>query len=470
MTHIFVAPIERKNFGWLLSPDSSIGVKRVQLEGYAIPNPEGSLLAVWRTDPAMSGGLPEVLICGDGEREDWVAWITTYAKGLRPISSFCRVLEWSEAKGLLDKAEVLETGRLSWALSGLVLGEVLAASNLTDVQLESLPTAALTSTLSFAVFRSYLVFGYEHVEAVEGAWSVVRVIAGQKERSVPVEVTARVCKTVLEAAGAETLNDRSVRDDLAIECCRALIRDSKDVPKSFYSLPGFADAYSAMEGAREARVIGFTKFLGAVRQFTRPSDTLANMAIGYLASRIAPGTILHSSLLENVSKVQADVLLWYGFFAGLPASREGELFQAKTRLGVDMPLAARRVLRELQRSPRILSRPSADVSFFELVALGRAGKSVIDSLPRYTNSVLLVELLPGVDVATGLPHRQAAEVRGREVPPATLRDLGVAIDTLRDIHRQLANATSSRIEQAPARIQPEPKKALKRSAPRKKKV
>ncbi|MBL8256812.1 MAG: hypothetical protein JNJ62_09440 [Pseudoxanthomonas mexicana] len=470
MTYIFVAFIERRNFGSLLSPDSSINVKRIQLEGYAIPNPGGSLLAIWGTDPAISGGLPEVLICGDREREDWVAWITTYAKGLRPISSFCRVLEWSEAKGLLDKTEVLEAGRLSWAFSGLILGEVLAASNLADSQLESLPTAALTSTLSFAVLRSYLVFGYEHVEAVEGAWSSVRAIAGQKERSVPAEVTARVCRIVLEAAGAETLNDRRVRDDLAIECCRALIRDLKNVPKSFYALPGFSGAYSAMEGAREARVIGFARFLDAVTQLAKPNDMLANMAIGYLASRIAPGTILHSSLLESVSKVQADVLLWYGFFAGLPASREGELFQAKARLGVDMPLAARRVLRELQRSPRILSRPSADVSLFELVALGRAGKSAIDSLPRYTNSVLLVELLPGVDVATGLSHRQSAEVRSREIPPGTLRDLSVAIDTLRDIHRQLAGVTSPRVEQAPARTQVEPKKALKRSPPRKKKV
>lgn len=470
MTQIFVASIERKNFGWLLSPDPSINVKRLQLEGYSIPDPGSSLLAVWSTDPATSGGLPEVLICGDREREDWVAWITTYAKGLRPISSFCRVLEWSEAKGLLDKTAVLESGRLSWAFSGLILGEVLAASNLTDSQLEGLPTAALTSTLSFAVLRSYLVFGYEHVEAVESAWSVVRVIAGQKERSVPAEVTARVCKTVLEAAGAETLNDRRLRDELAVKCCRALIRDSRDVPKSFYALPGFADAYSAMEGAREARVVEFTKFLDASRAFSRPNDLMANMAIGYLASRIAPGTILHSSLLESVSRTRADVLLWYGFFAGLPASREGELFQTRTRLGVDMPLAARRVLRELQRNPRILSRPSADVSLFELVALGRAGKSVIDSLPRYTNSVLLVELLPGVDVATGISHRQSAEVKSREVPLGTLRDLGAAIDALRDIHRQLVGVTSPRVEQAPAPTQAESKKALKRSPPRKKKV
>lgn len=470
MNELFVASIERKNFGWLLAPDPSVNVRRMSLDGASLPDPGSSLLAIWSTDPRMTGALPDVLICGDREREDWIAWITTYAKILRPISSFCRVLELSEARGLLGTSEALELGRLSWAFSGLVLGEVLAASNLADSQLETLPTAAFTSTLSFAVIRAYAVLRFEHVEAVESAWRTVRFIAGQKERSVPADVTARVCRIVLAAAGVETLNDRRLSENaLAVETCSVLISDARSVPRAFRAMPGFSAAYAAMEGPREMRVIEFSKFLESSKSSLRESDRLAHMAIGFLASRVAPGTILHASLLDGVSKLHAEVLLWYGFFAGLPSSREGELFQSRSRLGTEMPLAARRVLKELQRKPQIFSKPTADVSLFELVALGRTGKPVIDSLPRFTNSILLVELLPGVDVAIGISHKQHAETRSVGVAPAALKDLGAAIDSLREVHRQLMGGANPGVAPSAERSPSSPRKPVKRAPSKKKK-
>jgi hypothetical protein len=164
--------------------------------------------------------------------------------------------------------------------------------------------------------------------------------------------------------------------------------------------------------------------------------------LGYLASRIAPGTIKHASVLSPVSNRYPTAILWYGFCAGF-ADGDFSLPNISERRSVDFPLSARRVIRELFRVEPAWGFPVCDIGYLELMALSRTGGDPFDGLIRTTQGSVIVELLPGVCTSVNVFSKpplnpQDRESRDREI----IFTMGKQIECLRETYKNLINSDS----------------------------
>ncbi len=450
MNTVYFCPVERRNFGDLLSLE---GVSHLSLRSardleslFPQPSLEDSLLAVWTLDPKSGAELPDLLVCRDGTASDWAAWITTFSAKIRPFSAFTRLIERSVVENLARAARTPALDRLTWAVSGLVLGEVLAASGLPDKSLETMAANACESTLSFAMFRAAAAYSnFQWWAQLVEAWEFVRQATRQHSRLVESSAVARVCATIIQAANLGDANallgpgDRSV-----VHACREIIASPESAPSTLSALPEFAAISERMYGPREDRVVAFSDL---IRGLDRPSSVdgeLTSLLLGYVASRIAPGTIQHSAVLGPIVRRYPAALLWYGFCAGLGGLESNPKNTVGARRStLDLPASARRVARDLLRLDPILAPPNCDIAFFELLALSRTGADPLAGLIRTTQGTATIELAPAVYTVVNVSSKLGLEVQSRTAKERDLiAAMGGHIDRLRELHSDLVKSDS----------------------------
>jgi hypothetical protein len=412
--------VERRNFGELLSVE---GVSRLNLTSARdfdsllhLSLAENSVVAVWPQDPGMGNQLPALLVCKDGTEEDWAAWITTFGAKIRPFSAFMRLITRSEFENLATGARTPTLDRLTWPVAGLILGEVLAASHLPDKSLESLPANASESTLSFAMFRAAATYSsFRQWDQLVDAWELVRQATRQHLRPVESASVANVCRIIMAAAklsdAPKLLNLEGMR---VAEACREVITSPGYAPLGLSTIPQFSSIEERMHGPREDRVVAFSEFVRTIGSPASADGELTPLMLGYLASRIAPGTIQHSSVLGPVTHRHATALLWYGFCAGLGGA-EGSTRNGigGTRSAMDLPASARRVARDLLRPEPLLAAPTCDIAYLELLALSRSDNDPLAGLIRTTQGTARIELAPAVCTVVNVPSKSGIEGLGR---------------------------------------------------------
>ena len=187
-------------------------------------------------------------------------------------------------------------------------------------------------------------------------------------------------------------------------------------PDQRHTLP---EAFSLMEGPREQRVAAFEHVSSTVMQGDARSAMSRAFLLGYLASRIAPGTLEHLSLLRPLENRLPGVMLWYGLCAGL--SGGNELVQ---RLGS----VGNRIVRELRRRESVFDAPRSDVSIAELTVLKRSSdQNAVSSLA--TDGHLVVELFPHVNATVRIGKRGTVA----ETPSVDVHELQATVAELRNL-------------------------------------
>lgn len=408
MKTIFYSVVDRRNFGYLLSED---GLSRLTIQFYyenqLLTTPTANqIIALWSSDPSKSAQLPEALICQDGAQNDWAAWITTFAARIRPFSAYMRLLTDTEFQVLSKRSETPEIGRIAWPISGLILGEVLRCSNLQDKALETLSASAFTSTLSYVIFRAAAIYpDYREWSDLFKMWEHVREITHQPTRNIESSEISRVCGIVLNAMGIGGISKLMSQGDLDLsQVCSQIINSPQYVPANLPGSDLFLYDEDIMHGPREDRVRAFEEFLKRIgKSSTRISEAMP-FVIGYFSSRIAPGAMRHSSILNQVAKQYPTALLWYGFFSGFPEIKPN--MQNGGQRGIDLPLSARRVIRELLKPEHYLITPSCDIAYQELLALSRTGEISLHNIITTTPSAAKIELLPGVCTSVKVSQSQ----------------------------------------------------------------
>ncbi len=444
MNIYYCAKVDRRDFGDLMS---EAGVSRLNIEtGTEIDSlrtpVRDAVLAVWSLDPKKTAQLPEVLICENGTQNDWAAWITTFAARIRPFSAYMRLMTYPDFQRTAKRSPMHDTGRLTWPAAGLILGEVLGASGLPDKALDTLSATAFASTLSFVMCRAAVLYAdFEECSHLVSMWESVREVTKQRPRSVESASVARVCATVMDVLGVRGASKMLTRSDMEVsEACRSLFMSPQRAPSNLSQIKPFADAELMMHGSREDRVLAFEEFVQRSDGISVLKPEVLSLMLGYLASRIAPGTIRHSSVLGKVAHRYPTAVLWYGFCAGF-AEGDFKMPNASGRLGVDFPSSARRVIRELLRQEPVLGAPVCDIGYLELMALSRTGGDPLEGLIKTTQGSLMVELLPGVCTSVNVSSKppaesQAQESRDREI----IAKMGELIERLREAHKDLLGA------------------------------
>jgi hypothetical protein len=449
MNTLYSCLVERRHFGDLLSAE---GMSRLDLKLSrdvqslsAKLNPfSQSVVAVWSQEPRAVGFLPDLLICKDGEERDWAAWITTFGAKIRPFTAFTRLITRSVFENLVAGERTPSLGHLTWPIAGLILGEVLAASGLPDKSLETMPANACESTLSFAMFRAAARYtSFRQWPQLVESWEFVRQATRQHQRMIESDAVARVCATIMEASDLNKVDALlTSRDRLVLHACYELITSPGSAPASLLVIKQFSSIEERMYGPREDRVVAFSEF---IRDLERgPGDSeLTSFMLGYLASRIAPGTIQHSSVLRPLSQRYATALLWYGFCAGFagPETNTSRIIVGGRRSPLDLPASARRVARDLTRPESILGTPTCDIAFLELLALSKTGGDLLSDLIRTTQGTATVELAPGVSTVVNVSSKSGPEDSLR---PAKEKDIiatmGEYIERLTGAYNELVKS------------------------------
>jgi hypothetical protein len=433
MNTLFSCLVERRNFGNLLSAE---GVRRLDLDAerdlrtvLLNRSPRDlSVLAVWAQPPHENNVLPSLLICDDQSESDWAAWITTFGAKIRPFSAYMRLIALSKLQTLSLEGRQPSLKGFTWPLAGLILGEVLAASALPDKTLETMPANACESTLSFSVFRAVAAHPtFASWPQLIQAWELVRQVTRQHTRLIDSASVARVCSIVMQSLGlAEGYNLVDPNNLKLITACRELLRTPAKAPLTIKLIPQFSYIEERMHGPREDRVIAFSDLLRDLERSSPPADgDLTSFALGYLASRIAPGTIQHSSVLRPAIHKYPTALLWYGFCAGVPG------LENRGWTPMEFPAGARRIARDLLRPESLLDAPSSDISYLELLALARTGGDPLNGLITSTQGTATIELAPAVSTVVNVASKVESDDVARS---AKGRDLLISIgESLEDL-------------------------------------
>lgn len=402
-----------------------------------------SCLCIYERRPATPTQLPDLLVTVDGHERDWLAWLSTFAQNHRPFTAFCRVMGLSDAARHFEATSPerpLSLRGVEGACVGLILGELLSSDEILARMRENLPAWVPASTLSQALVREIVLYGsaLNGFELVD-RWMRTRGLTRQRERLVDVGGVLEIL------AAIDVVSGRDARAPVHPGIVRVLDEISSDRPR-LEGRPRSAEFFPLLAAfgidperdTREERVAKFEAAVGAVRDRGTPE---AGFLLGYLASRINPGTLLHAGLLAPALREHPSAMLWYGVCAGFAGPQS--ILGSFGGLG-------RRILRELYAPHGFLYRPTADLAIGELEVMLQDRPDDPPEFVAGSASHLSVELDAGITTTVSWSrNRKRSDERlapadllrisedVRRLRNAMVHDLGSAIEPLIRLYNRL---------------------------------
>ncbi len=393
---------------------------------------------VWSDDsPTDIAVLPQVIVASPEVANDLFAWLGTYAPSYRPLTAFAHVIDHDVARQI-DPKHTPSLGALEGACVATILCEVLPHANGDEVFGTALESCGFVIARALSVGYAgvlkdrlrnfwYILHGQPVPPHCEEVWSVITHLTKNSSSSwLPgmytvgdTTPTARIVEYVSLLRDGRTIPDDVLLQSIAVD-------QRQHLPESL----------GLMEGPREQRVAAFEHVSGSLMQGDSRTIMSRAFVLGYLASRIAPGTLEHLSLLRALENRLPGVMLWYGLCAGLSGGTE--LVQ---RLGS----VGNRILRELRRRESLFDPPRCDVAISELTVLKRSSEpTAISGLASAGR--LIVELLPGVNATVRIGKRAATEVQPVDVQElqATVAELRHALNRSQQLQSKLERLLARR--------------------------
>ncbi len=352
------------------------------------------IILVWQKSPSERFVLPSAVIVAEGGVPDFIAWISTYFKHLRPFTAQCRVLTPSLARLAEQAHQSPPMHDVKSADIGLILAEVIAYSaSRTDVK--KLPLSAYVRTLSFAFAKGLKHYNqvYRDQEGVfsqiEKGWLSARKCLQQQSLGLSSGRISDVWEIVRCAVSPRESQSNSVVNRLLLDALQGVLIDGR-VPRSIWTkLYGrskkIVALFEVLEGPREDRVKAVEVEVKSLVNGLEKNREHQAFLLGYLVSRIQPGSLDHFSLLFPVLSTCPESLLWYGACAGLTP----ETSVANYGSGLGWLLK-----REIERPVHWLSSPTCDIALTEMEVLLRNRDSAKFDLRTLTTGVLNVEVFP----------------------------------------------------------------------------
>lgn len=390
---MWVLPVNRRQLIDLLAPDRDARtINAVEELRPSLDIVRSKVtVAVWPADPNKFGRMPTAIICADGDRQEIMAWLSTYVRDFRPFTAYCRVVERPIAEQFLKSSATPTLHGMEGICAGLILGESLMHAR-GRASILDLPFSAYSATLSHAISRTYALSGGSiSIDQIAKLWSQARELTGQSGLAPPnaaLSVWAAALGKSRQVARGRSLFDESdtlthawiefsARGELSDELWHNLVQ-------GYQELEPMRQILDMPREHRVPMIDTALHILGSARGDQEQRSFLA----GYLTSLLGPGTLDHAEFLTPVAAALPAAYLWYGLFAGVNTRGDA--------LPVGNPLA-RRIVRDLTIPDCIIDRPRCDIALEELMMHGshesllkitsKAGRLDIDILPGVTTSV-----------------------------------------------------------------------------------
>lgn len=384
-------------------------------------------------DPDEGGGryiFPTAIVVPDETADDLLAWIAIYEPDLFPLSQFCRLMYRSDWNRLADSATIRRSDDLTtWA--SLVLGETVEDID-QQIAPDSFALNRVFGSYSFAMARTLTLYGHAPLKIAEERlrativdsrlFTVRRSVLDMKDIwTTTSDKIPKISEAGLESAVRELLN-RVVR-----RVSGQLWRSDEGrlaLPRELFS------------EQVEARVVAFRQYV---------SELLAHGTADSSAPRLAAAAILVGRGTTHLFLVRRELqrfplaAAWFGLLAG--ALGENAWDGAWLR-------GAARVRRQLAEpfDLRVLGRSDLCWPDLALILGSMRDPDAYRRVPKGQNSVLNVELLPGVPLELRIPQPVGAQTGGER----ELRDrLRLYEETMRAVVRLVDAVAPELIDDRP---------------------
>ena len=355
----------------------------------------GTIRLVWGNPPA-NGVLPALLVIPESDWREFFAWTNTYLGGWRPITSLFRVIaDRNLAAALGERPNHDAIWEYRNAVLGMILGEAAMHGGERgghDERGVSFSLVECASTCSFVIGRSVYLGRTDLLSTVD-AWQRAHVAIRRMSFESDVESPLAPWSTLLEVGGVSKTarwGTRSVSEAVAAICQTLHTHDeinSAGLAELTRGSPEMARAFRLVNEPRERRVQALDMALRSLGERRRRSSQPAVIALGLLASRIAPGSLDHMALIRPYVARMQGLALWYGLFSGM--TRGARLIDRYENVG-------RRILRDMRVADGVLASPNCDIAVDELEIISTS-ESLLQNLPRASGEQLVIEVLPCVN-------------------------------------------------------------------------
>jgi hypothetical protein len=417
---------------------------------------------IWKDNPAKFPGYPTVIVVDKLQRKDFFAWTLTYLKGFRPFTAYCRVIEPDLAERLIRNTDPPHLGRLENTCAGLILGEALSYLG-PPFDVRALTPRLCSGTFSFAMSRA-LAMGLfaDAQDPIGSTWPLARQLT--KQPKLPTDLPAlqtawNIVRALADERSGVLFVPRYDANLLLLQACKEIMTLGDIRPATWMQLtmaiPEFVTVRDHMTGPRESRVVLIDSTLSLLMHRQQVPSLIRNFLIGYLVSRLAPGTFDHFSIICERGDLNA--LPWYGLCAGLADHSTVRNFY--DGLG-------RRVLRDVCRVESLLDRPRCDVAIAELEMLALDNSSL--SFRTGSAGSMEIEIAPCVNSVIRWPHSGESQPELLPALPSTRDVREILFELYESLQRVgFVSQKLERLFTGDDKPDPGPADKRKRTSPRK---
>jgi len=369
---------------------------------------------------------PTAFVVQSSERRDLVAWLGTYQAGYQPISAHFHFLTPELMTLCLEaKPPVLDFSDRC-ALAGMVLGESVIGRQ----GGEPISLANCRGTYSFAAGRAITLGLLEAFHAeLAGRWDLFVASLGadwRREQQGELTKCASVLRLVLEG---NLRQSDPIERAIAVAC-----RDIKltgemsrhEFAQLASDLPIPPIGHTESDTTRERRVAVFERTVEPLLRMQGEGSKAACFLLGYLASRLAPGSMEYFKLLQPFEKQFPTSLMWYGICAGL---QPGSQVLHRGNFG-------RRLVRDLEQHLDPFETPTCDVSLIELEQVGLSANPMTRGAFQ---PPFWVEVVPGVQYCVATREAKQLSLLSSDA----LSELGELTQRLVRLQQRLSSGHST---------------------------
>jgi len=358
------------------------------------PPARGGVVGSWSSTPGDS--LAEVLVVRDEDFLETLTWLNAYFSGLAPVTQWCRIFSYSQAKRVAERSSSVGLGHMLNAWVGAVLAECSVQAG--GVQtLRDFPGSAAVSSATFAAGRAAAVWNSDNDYAeiarrhdeltqslraggrtVKAAALVPLWLVLNKNVNGSVHSDRRMLEPLVAILSSVTQQADGMEQAELVARTAVMARDYFDLP----------ELGECAHGPQVERVRALDK-LGE-RLSSGPSSPVMDALLGLGASFVDPGATVSPELLRRHGRRLPIAPIWQGVFAGA---------LAPLRTMIDQGGLGRLVAKSLLAADDLQSRPSCDVAYEELIRWITPGRQIKLDIRGMFARVLSVELVPGVTCA-----------------------------------------------------------------------
>jgi hypothetical protein len=397
----------------------------------------GEVVLVWKQPPSVDDYVETtrpIIGVRPNDLKEFMAFTTTFFANYHPFSAFFRVVPLDFLYNHLDE-QAHPLDRLPpHHLVGAVIAE--ARSQIGD-RVRSPSDLSIQSCLATCSYPALALlsagFESEYLIPMFNTWMSTRERLNDERLRLSLEHISEFWEIISGVYGRNTVRSR-LPSGAALTISRFITEvthTSEDFELETWDtlttgLPNTRRALSSMREAREDRVRALDDLIPEVLSTDRIDRRIREVAAGYLASRIAGGSLRYLSLLRPLETALPLAPMWFGLFASL--RKDTDALTVGDCLG-------RRIVRQLESTSDIFALPDADISAEELEALSPEPRSDLKFRTEHQGSIS-VEVFPTITATFRLPKdvRREADTpplpSTSPLPPKPLQEIQYLLERL----------------------------------------